>query len=82
MYNPQAQDNWMNAINAASFLLGYVNLQENRAQSQYNDIHAANDQQAEYLLNELNRRFEEQNEMLARQNVMLERLIELLEGIA
>ena len=39
-----------------------------------------NDRQAEYLLNEINRRFEKQNKILEEQNVMLARLLELLEG--
>ena len=38
-----------------------------------------NDRQAEYLLNEINRRFDEQNKILEEQNRMLERLIELME---
>ena len=38
-----------------------------------------NDKQAEYLLNEINRRFDEQNNILEEQNVMLSRLLELLE---
>ena len=38
-----------------------------------------NDRQAEYLLNEINRRFDEQNKILEEQNVMLSRLLELLE---
>ena len=38
-----------------------------------------NDRKAEYLLNEINRRFDEQNKILEEQNVMLARLLELLE---
>jgi hypothetical protein len=40
------------------------NLSENRQQSQYNDVHTANDKQAEYLLNEINNKFNQQNEIL------------------
>lgn len=47
-------------------------MQENRLQSAQNDVQAANDKQAHYLLQEINRRFDEQNRML-------ERLIELME---
>lgn len=47
-----------------SALLGYENLIENRQQSAQNDVSAANDKQAKYLMEELGRRFEEQNEML------------------
>lgn len=38
-----------------------------------------NDRQAEYLLNEINRRFDEQNKILEEQNRMLDKLFELLE---
>lgn len=47
-----------------SLMLGYQNLQENREQSKHNDVSAANDQQAAYMLSELDRKFEEQNKML------------------
>lgn len=80
MYSQQWQDNVGNVINAASLVLGLINLQENREQTRYNDVHAANDEQAEYLLNEISQRFIEQNAILEKQNRMLERLIELLEG--
>ena len=62
----------INLINVLSFVIGYSNLQENRQQSDRNDVQAANKAQAKYLLNEINRRFDEQNRML-------ERLIELIE---
>lgn len=48
----------------ASFLLGYENLLENREQSRQNDVQSANDKQAQYLLEELGRKFDEQNAML------------------
>lgn len=51
-------------LNAISILLGYQNLQENRQQSEYNDVHKANDEQAERLLQEINEKFEEQNIIL------------------
>lgn len=56
-----------------------MNLLENREQSKQNDVQAANDQQAQYLLQEINRRFDEQNKILDEQNIMLEKLIELLQ---
>lgn len=62
----------INLINVLSFFIGYSNLQENRAQSAHNDVQAANDKQAAYLLEEINRRFDEQNKMI-------KRLIELME---
>ena len=77
----QDQNNELiNLINVLSFVIGYSNLQENRLQSAQNDVQAANDRQAEYLLNEINRRFDEQKKILEEQNVMLSRLLELLEA--
>lgn len=42
-----------------SILLGYENLIENREQSAHNDVSAANDKQAQYLLNQLSVLFKE-----------------------
>ena len=70
----------INLINILSFVVGLQNMQENRLQSAQNDVQAANDRQAEYLLNEINRRFDEQNKILDEQNVMIKKLLELLEG--
>ena len=70
----------INLINILSFVIGYSNLQENRQQSANNDVKAANKAQAKYLLNEINRRFDEQNKILEELNVMLARLLEVLEG--
>ena len=56
----------LDILTVASFLPGYENLIENRQQSRQNDVAAANDAQAEYLLHELNRKFEEQNRMLTK----------------
>ena len=69
----QDQNNELiNLINILSFVVGLENMRENRLQSAQNDVQSANDRQAEYLLNEINRRSDEQNRML-------ERLIELME---
>ena len=70
----------INLINVLSFVIGYSNLNENRQQSDRNDVQAANKAQAKYLLNEINRRFDEQNKILEEQNVMIKKLLELLEG--
>lgn len=51
-------------VSIMSFLLGYENLMENRQQTSHNDVSAANDKQAQYLLQELGRKFDEQNDML------------------
>lgn len=54
----------MDAISILSLALGYENLLENRQQSAQNDIGAANDAQAKFMLEEINRRFEDQNKVL------------------
>ena len=81
MNNPYQDKNneLINLINILSFVVGIENMRENRLQSAQNDVQSANDRQAEYLLNEINRRFDDQNKILDEQNRMLERLIELLE---
>lgn len=56
----------LDAISVASFLLGYTNLMENRAQSAQNDVGAANDKQASYLLEEIGKRLDKQDETLER----------------
>ena len=61
----------LDILNVFSFMLGIENLQEKRTQSAHNDVQAANQQQAEYLLGEINKRFEEQNKILGE---ILERL--------
>ena len=57
-------NNFFDIINLASLILGIQNLSENRQQSAHNDIQNANQNQAEFLLREINRQFEEQNKLL------------------
>ena len=54
--------NYSDLLNALSLILAAENLKQNEAQSQYNDVHKANDEQAELLLEKINERFAEQNE--------------------
>lgn len=54
--------NYSDLLNALSLILAVENLKQNEAQSQYNDVHKANDEQAKLLLKEINERFAEQNE--------------------
>jgi hypothetical protein len=62
----QRQFDALDVISVLSFLLGLENLSENRQQSAHNDVQAANTQQAKYLLDELGKKFGEQNQMLKR----------------
>ena len=54
----------LDVVSIMSLLFGYENLIENRQQTAHNDVSAANDKQAQYLLQELGRKFDEQDEML------------------
>ena len=58
--------NYSDLLNALSLILAVENLKQNEAQSQYNDVHKANDEQAELLLKEINEGFAEQNENIDR----------------
>lgn len=58
--------NYSDLLNVLSLILAIENLKQNEAQSQYNDVHRANDEQAELLLEKINKRFAEQNENIDR----------------
>lgn len=60
----QAQNLAIDIINILSFVVGVANMLENEEQSKANDISKANQQQAEYLLNQIKTMFEQQNGML------------------
>lgn len=72
MMNNDQNNNIGNWIDIIALFIGLQNLYENRIQTAQNDVNAANDAQAEYLLSEINSRFDEQNEKI-------ERLIERME---
>ena len=66
-------DSFMDAVSVLSLMIGLQNLQENREQSAQNNIHAENDAQAKYLLSELTKQFEEQNKLLNKIILLLEK---------
>ena len=70
--NGNRQFDALDMLGVASFLLGFENLMENRQQSAQNDVGAANDKQASYLLSEIGKR-------LDRQDRTLEAIMEKLE---
>lgn len=64
---------FLDFLSVMSFYLGYRNLIENQQQSKdtdelikKNDVNISNDKQAKFLLEELSRKFDEQNSMLER----------------
>lgn len=60
------QQNYGNFLGALGVILNVLNLIQNEQQTAYNDVHAANDEQAERLLTEINARFDELNNKLDR----------------
>lgn len=77
LYDNQNND-LINLINILSFMVGLENMQENRQQSQYNDVHKANDEQAKLLLKEINERFEKQNIILREHTALLTEILDIL----
>lgn len=63
--------NYSDLLNALSLILAVENLKQNEAQSQYNNVHKANYEQAELLLKEINDRFEKQNIILREHTALL-----------
>ena len=76
MYPQNQQGQWdaIDLISVLSLLVGLQNVQENRLQSAQNDVQAANDKQAQFLLERLTAMFEAQNQMLAEIIQRLDRL--------
>lgn len=56
--------NFMNAVDVVALLIGIMNLLENRQQSAQNDVNAANEREARYLLDELGKRLDTQDAMI------------------
>lgn len=63
MFNQQNQ-NFMDAVNIVALLIGVENMLENRTQTAQNDVNAANEREARYLLDELGKRLDRQDAML------------------
>lgn len=69
-----ANNNFFDIINLASLIIGLQNLSENREQSAHNDVQTANAEQAQFLIAELTRQFEYQNQQLHKILTLLEKL--------
>lgn len=65
-------------LNIIAFLIAIENLEENRQQSRHNDVQAANDRQARRMMKEINKRFDEQNKILERQNALINELMRMI----
>lgn len=60
------QLNALDILQIISLYIGLENLYENREQSAQNDVGAANDKQASYMLSEIGKRLDKQDETLDR----------------
>ena len=72
---------FIDLISILSFILGYENLVENREQSRHNDVSAANDAQAKFLLEKIDMKFEEQNRTLKHILEIVNEIDRKLDGI-
>lgn len=64
----------LDILGVMSFLLGLENLYENRQQSAQNDVGAANDKQASFLLSEIGKRLDRQDRALDAIKEQLDRI--------
>lgn len=71
MYN----ENFINAVDIASLILGILNMQLNIEQAQQNDVNGATDRQTHILLDEIGKR-------LDAQDAMLKKILERLDGLS
>ncbi len=62
--NNNGQLDFIDILSVLSFIIAIQNLKENEEQSAHNDVQKANEKQANYILNEIKRLFQEQNELL------------------
>ena len=74
-------NNFYDLINIISLVIGMQNIRENREQSSHNDIQAANDKQADYLIKDLSSRFAYQNMLLEKNVKMSELILQKLEEL-
>lgn len=64
MNNENRQFDFLDLLNILSFMIGLENLFENRSQSAQNDVNAANDREAHYILDAIGKRLDAQDAML------------------
>jgi hypothetical protein len=72
-------DDFLDALAVVSFVIGIMNYEENLTQSDKDDIMKGLDEQTAAILEKLEADLNAQNDMLAYQNTMLERILSKLE---
>lgn len=60
----QNYNNFMDAVNIVALLIGVENMLENRTQTAQNDVNAANEREARYILEEIGKRLDAQDAMI------------------
>jgi hypothetical protein len=72
-------DDFLDALSVVSFVIGLMNYEENLTQSDKDDIIKGLDEQTAAILEKLEADLNAQNDMLAYQNTMLERILNKME---
>lgn len=68
---PNKQFDIIDILGVVSFYISFMNLIENRQQTKDNDINVANDKQARFLLDEINKKFDKiENEITQLKEMM------------
>ena len=69
----QNYNNFMDAVNIVALLIGVENMLENRTQTAQNDVNAANEVEARYILGEIGKR-------LDAQDAIIKEILEVVKG--
>lgn len=72
--------NFMDAVNIVALLIGILNMIQNQEQTAFNDVNAANEAEAQFLLEELGKKFDEQNQILKEHTQMLKEILDRLQN--
>ena len=67
-------------LNLIGIFIGLQNLEENRKQSEANNVEKHNQKQAEVILNDLHSHFDMQNKILQNHTELLEQILKILKG--
>lgn len=69
---PNKQFDIIDMLGVVSFYISFMNLIENRQQTKDNDVNVANDKQARFLLDEINKKFDKIENEISQLKEMME----------
>lgn len=69
---PNKQFDIIDILGVVSFYISFMNLIENRQQTKDNDVNVANDKQARFLLDEINKKFDKIENEISQLKEMME----------